>query len=203
MSDSSNDPTNDDLQALWNDQPDNLSISNMKELTMSLQQDHHKEQRRLLFLNMQEVIPAVGLFLWCGWKGLQADTRAWAWFVAALVTLGVALFLVASSLRQRQLEQAFDATTRGELERSLSQVKHRAQLYRSVGWWYLLPCAFAIVLILFAEGVDFAATGVLVYLAVAVAFFAVLYYLNRKIGREKYEPKVAHFTDLIAQLGAD
>jgi|GEM_PF-5932751 len=47
--------SDNDLQALWDTQPDGLTIPNMKELTMSLQQEHRQERKRLLLLNVQEL----------------------------------------------------------------------------------------------------------------------------------------------------
>ena len=168
---------------------------------MSLQHDHRKEERHLLMLNFQEVIPAIGLFLWLGWRGIQAEENAWAWFASSLIALGVAMFLMGSSLRQRKVEQSFDSTTRGEVARSLSQAQHRANLYRTVGWWYLTPGVVGILLMLVASGVDFSTPAVLGYLGIVAAGAVGLYKLNRKIGRDRYEPKVAHFSDLLAQLG--
>jgi len=193
--------SNDDLQAIWDDQPAHLTIPNMKELTMVLQEQHRQEQRRLLFLNLQEVTPAVGLSLLFGWKGLQTTTNAWAFFGAALLGLGVGAFLVGTSIRQRRLERGHENTTRGELERSRSQMQHRARLYRTVAWWYLLPIAGAIILSMVAIGMDFTAPATLAYLATGVGGGVVLYRVNRKIGREKYEPKVKRLSQLIADMG--
>lgn len=190
----------DDLKALWDDQPTDLAISDMRELTMNIRQQHQQEQRRVLFLSVREVVPAILLSAWFGWSGAQATSGAWAFFAAALLSLGVGSFLVGTSLRQRRREQAFDDTTLGELKRALSQAKHRAWLYHAIAWWYLLPIAGAIVLALVALGQDFTTPGTIVYLAVVATFGAGVCMFNRKIGRDKYEPQVERLSRLIAEM---
>lgn len=194
---------NDSLRILWDDQGKDLQINDLKELTMNLQEVHRQEQRRLLWLNVQEIVPAIGMFLWFSWQGMQATTRPWAWFAAAATAFGVAAYLGATSLRQHKRELAFPNTTRGELERALSQMAHRANLYRTVTWWYLIPCALGITFVLIAAEVPANAPLTLGYAVFAIAFLAGLYRWNRKIGREKYEPKVAQLSQLISQLGAN
>jgi hypothetical protein len=87
-------------------------------------------------------------------------------------------------------------------------MQHRARLYRTVAWWYLLPLAVALALSMLAIGGDFmTATGrgfaipaAAVYLTVCLGAGIALYRVNRKIGREHYEPKVERLTQLIADM---
>lgn len=190
----------DDLEALWREQPADLTVPDMKELTMNIRQQHQQEQRRLLFLNVREVTPAVLLFAWFGWNGIQATSRSWAYLTAAALVLGVGAFLAGTSLLQRRREQELGDTTLGQLEKALSQAKHRAWLYRSILWWYVAPLACAIGLVLVARGRDFTTPSTIVYLGVAAGSGATIYAFNRKIGRDKYEPQVEHLSRLIADM---
>jgi len=52
-----------------------------------------------------------------------------------------------------------------------------------------------------AEIADFAAPSTLAYMAIGVGGGVVLYRVNRRIGREKYEPKVERLSQLIADMG--
>jgi len=70
-----------------------------------------------------------------------------------------------------------------------------------VAWWYVLPAAAAVVLILIGSGVELATTATLILALVGAAFSVFVYRINRNIGRTKYEPQVTRLTDLLAQLG--
>ena len=189
-----------DLQTLWDQQPTQLNIPDLEELIVSLQEEHRQEQRMLLRLNLQEVIPAGGLFLYWGWQGLNATSNAWAHFGASLISLAVAAFIVGSSLRQRAAERKLGTSARDELERSRMQMEHRARLYRTIGWWYVAPVAIAVALSSIAVGLDPTAPATGIFFAIAVAFGGWVYRINRKIGRENYEPKVADLTRLLRDL---
>lgn len=198
----------DEITQLWNRQEETmttieLALTDPTQLTEALQTQHRREERRLLRLNFQEVMPAIALAAVFAWLGVRAQAQAWGFFGAAAISIGIAAYMVGSTLRQRSVEASFDDTLRGQLQRSLSQASHRADLYRTVLWWYLLPSAAAIALALFGfragsdRGVG---TFELVYGVSVVGLGAYLYRLNRRIGREQYEPQVAEYQALLAEL---
>lgn len=200
--DHSNDELADKIGELWNRQEITM-LTDPTALTDSLKRRQKQEQRRLFRLNIQELVPAAALTALFTGLGLVANRGAWAYFAAAVVCAAVGLFLLGSTVRQRRAESRFDHSLRGELERSLSQLRHRAWLYRNILWWYLGPLTIAILLVVGvtrSPGGSSGAAGTIIYLVLLAALYRHLYRSNRRIAAEQYEPEVERHQQLLDQL---
>lgn len=194
-----------DLNDLWNRQEDmmtttELSLTDPKQLTAALQSGHRKERARLIRLNFREVIPALGLAALFAWLGLATSATTWAFLAAALIALAVGGYLLVLTIRQHRIEAAFDDTIKGQLERTLSQLNHRAGLYRTVLWWYLLPVAAAIGLVV-STARPLHMAFVVIYGGLVVGLGVFLYRANRRLGREQYEAQIPRYEALLNDLG--
>ncbi|MEM7095137.1 MAG: hypothetical protein AAF567_19215 [Actinomycetota bacterium] len=170
------------------------------ELAASVADAHRKDQRRLLWLNVQEVIPAFGLAALLGAWSIGAPAP-WAVLTASGISLGVGGYLLTSSIRHHRIDQRFGGSMRAQLVQRLEQVRHRAALYRSVAWWYLAPIAFAIVLLRYGTAGELRLKGPdLAYYAFVAVFGAGLYVVNRRVGRKHYEPEVERLSGLLAEI---
>lgn len=193
-------PFDGDFVSLWQSQDDDLTITNHQELMMSLHTQYRVEKRNLFWLNFREGIAAFGLAIILTWTASQDPVGRWAIMAAAVVSLGVGLFLIGSSLRQRRVEAGFGLDLRGELERSRSQMSHRARMYRNVAWWYLTPSAVATGLLVVAFRDAWTPVPLTVFSLLLIGGWTYLYRLNRRIGRTEYEPRVLELTELIGEL---
>jgi len=167
-------------------------------LANSVARAHRRDQRRLLWLNVQEFIPSVvvaGVFA----SRAPNSVRPPATFAAAALVSAVGVFLVVSSLRFQRADRGWGSSIREQLARRLAQVEHRARLYRRVGWWYVSPLAVAIVLARYGAGGPARSNG-LVFFGVVAALAVVLYVLNRRIGRTRYEPEAERLRTLLADF---
>lgn len=196
------DPT---LVAAWNEATaveldHSTPFANPVEFASSIAEAHRKDTRRLLWLNVQEVVPALAIGAIFGLQAANA-ARPWAAVVAAAIVVGVGVFLAVSSVRHQRAAHRWSASVRDQLARRLEQVRHRARLYRMVIWWYLLPIAVAIVLYRFGrDGELRLERGDVIYYGVCVVFFAGLYRMNRQLGRKRYEPEVTRLEALLVEF---
>lgn len=192
---------NPELNDLWNRQESIMTIAEPTTLTNALRTAYRAEQRTLIWLNVQEITPSIVLAAMFAFAGIQIGSGGWAFFLAALLGLGVGTFLLITSLRQHRVETSFDTTMRGEIERALSQAQHRAWLYRNVFWWYLLPLLVAMGLILSVIRFDAGVTpGDLAFVVLVGGLGWYLFRANRRIASETYQPQVDRYHAMLQDL---
>ena len=175
---------------IWQCQDDPVLVIDEERFVGALRNAHRREERKILWLNFQEVVPAVFLFVFFGGCGLLMESGAWAFFTGAFLCLGVGLFLLGSTIQQRVSESVFGDEIKDQLHRALSQVTHREWLYRNILWWYLLPGVFGWGAIVYEFGLKKGpSTFLIVYILIAFVFFAWVYWANRRIARNHYRPR--------------
>ncbi len=195
---------NEDLVDIWKSQDNQSFVFDEAKLIQHVRNEHRLEERRLLWLNWQEIIPALLLFFFFGWCGFIMKSGAWAFFLAALLYLGIAVFLFSSTYRQRVLESAYGDSVKEQLQKAISQVTHRAWLYYNIMWWYLLPGVLGWGVIIYElmpkDGVS---TSEMVYIAIAFAFFAWVYRANRSIAIKRYFPRRKQLEKMLQDIERD
>ena len=193
------DPT-DPLAAAWARQDATTSPSLLDDpakLVRSVSKAHRKDQLKLLWLNIQEVVPIVVIAGYFAAQIGEAE-RPIALFASIAVVVGVGGFLLVGSIRHHRSDRQWDRSTRGQLAQRLAQVEHRVRLYRGVLWWYILPLTGAALLLRYGLGGDQAPLGP--YLLFFAAIGGVLYVLNRWYSRKHFEPEVERFRALLADF---
>lgn len=196
----------EELAELWNRQETPMAntadFGDMTKLAASVRADHHAAQRSLLWLNVREVIPATLVGAYFAFLGTVEESAS-VLYLSSLLCFGVAAVLVWSTVRQHQMEQHFDTTLRGSVERSLSQARHRFRMYRTAGWWYVAPFGLAVA-ILYAWAVVDDPNGAKPSDAIAILFtlaiLALLVWWNRRVAFTKWQPEVERFEAMLADL---
>ncbi len=196
------DPT-DPIAEAWANQgePDGASFLPMDSgaVADAVADAHAKDRRRLLWLNAREVIPSIfvaGVFA----SAVPDSARPPATLAAAALVLAVGCFLAISSVRHHRADLRWGTAVRDQLARRLAQTNHRATLYRTVGWWYFLPFIVAIVLFQVGTGEElWVFPEDLIFVGVAGPVIAVLYWVNRRIGRT-YSAEARRIESLLAEF---
>lgn len=186
---------------IWNAQEQPPVVTKETDLLNRLRKDHRQLERRLLWVNFQEVPLCVLLFLFFGGVGLVDSTSRWSCWVAAVLCLEVGVFLVVSTIRQKRKEAVFGNSVKDQLNRALSQARHREWLYRNNLWWYVSPIAIGVAAIFYqkmlADGSLLA--GAICGVVVAVLYFFI-YRMNRRIARREYRPRVQRLEAMLRHL---
>lgn len=193
-----------ELADLWKQQETPMAHTtdprDLTQLAATVKADHRTEQARLLWLNIREVAATALMFVFFGYLGLTESTVLLA---PALFCLGAGLFLVGSSVRQHKIEQRFDKTLRGSIQRSLSQAQHRFWMYRNASWWYIGPVAAAFAILYTWAIVDDpngAKPGDAVVITLLAALFAGLHWWTRRTARTKWQPEIERYEALLVEL---
>lgn len=194
---------NDPIAAAWAEQSDTavapMLPTDTSELATSTASAHRKDQRRLFWLNLREVVPTffvAGVF---AMSAPGADIPLAVAASAALV-LGVGLFLLTNSLHHYRADRGWGSSVREQLERRHGQVEHRAGLYRRVWWWYFMPFLSALTLFWWGSaGSPEDNESSLFFWGFILVFTAIMYPVNRVIGR-KYEADAEDLAELLADF---
>jgi len=165
-------------------------------LAADVAEAYRRDQRRLLWLNIQEIVPAIAVAVFLILSAPSAQ-RPFALYLAAAISLGVGAYLALTSLRQRRRDAGWGDSVRGQIERRLAQAEHRAKLYGSIAWWYLAPFVVAIILIRYGVGSPSNGPSNTVYFAGLAALTCVIYAVNRWYGRTRFEPEVIRLREIL------
>ncbi len=193
-----------ELSDIWNSQSFDVDFVDKNSLMEALHDEHQREEAKLRKINIQEVVPAVGLFLFFGTFGFFVETGAWAFFAVAFLCLGIGAFLIGSTIQQRMGEAMFGDSVKEQLQKTLSQHRHRAWLYGNLLWWYLLPGVlgwYAVVHVtMLQDGLSAFEIG---YIVVAVVFFVWVYFANRRVATNQYQPRCGHLEEILSRFESD
>lgn len=199
----------DDLCDIWNTQQEQSLVIDEEKVLQTARAAHRREEWRIIWLNFQEGIPALGMFVFLGWSGLQRKTGAWAFLIAAILCLGVGLFLLVSTIRQRRQEASFGDSLKDQLAKSLAQVKHRQRLFQTVFWWYLLPLVVAWGLIatvlVYEMRSELELSPLLIfyfsgYVVMCFVLFWAIYRMNRDAAEKQFTPARERLEEMLAEF---
>ncbi|MGH1488296.1 MAG: hypothetical protein ACRBK7_02700 [Acidimicrobiales bacterium] len=194
---------NDPIAVAWAQQgpaDDTISLpTEVAELADSLAVAHRKDQRRLVWLNIREVVPS---FLLAGFFGAIAPSveNPWAAAVSAVICFLVGAFLLVSSIRHHRADNRWGDSVREQLERRVAQLHHRAWMYANVAWWYFLPLGLSNLIVLFSFGGSVTGQFEQIYVAGGVILYVAMYRKSRKVGRERYEVEAERLELLLAEM---
>jgi hypothetical protein len=134
------------VQEAWANQPDRPATRTDDELIRLLVARDRRIQLRVTVRDYLELATAVCMTVGFVWMATLVPVR-WPWLGAAAVTFAVGGVFVRERLRNRRAEP-HGAELRSSLQQALAETDHQIRLLGSVLWWYLLPTACVVVLIL-------------------------------------------------------
>ena len=124
-------------------------------------------------------------------------------FVAAACFLFSAVFMYAGRKRQQKLEQRFDSTLQGDLEKDLSQTSYQIRLLTGVVWWSLLPSFVGTALALYVVSLLNSDTRIEMFLMILLVIPAAFFWVRRcnlKVIENKLLPRQRDLESLRAKL---
>lgn len=191
-------------------------MTSVENLASALRQHDQTFNRTVFWRDLREI--GVALALIPVWIVLGVVTSSpWTWWLEIPALLWVAGFMYVDRRRQQRGAPGPGASLRAGLESSVAQVEHQIWLLRNILWWYLLPLGLPLVLFVVQLSLNAArptdapswqtiATAILsatVFLAMLVAIYGFIYWLNQHAVRKQLEPLRERMQSAVAALAED
>jgi hypothetical protein len=184
----------DDLQTTWQSQKE-ASVRIQPEMLLNeLRRNQRNFKRTIFWRDFREVLVAAVMTVFFAYQGISG--RGWPWVLLGATCLFVGGFILVDRFRRRGRAARLGDSLVGCVEASLEDVEHQMWLLKNVFWWYLLPLAIGmvVVLVFMATDVDdlpawirwvtFSVMGLFCALV-----FAGVYWINQVAVRAHLEPR--------------
>jgi hypothetical protein len=198
------------LQKTWQSQGTGFKLTIDSDLLLREVKRNKKHFDSLIFWRdvgqVGIATPLSILFLYLGLKN-----NVWPFFLLALWSLGVAVFMIVDRISQQRKRPACTESLMDWVESSLAQVAHQIWLLRNVFWWCILPAniGFAIFFGYLAWGTtrELVGTVLIVVLLTILACFAFCilvstggYYLVRYAVQKELIPRKQELEQLLSSV---
>jgi drug/metabolite transporter (DMT)-like permease len=184
-----------ELEGIWKRQEAvDLSPENIAEIAATVQAVDRKFKRKIWWRDLREIGAALAVAVVFCVVGLS-----WLRWIAVASCLFVAGYIVMSRRAVRSIVETSSLAER--LQQMIRETETQIGLLRSVGWWYLLPCAVGMV----AFVVDrlprtVSAMHLIVFFAAMAIFYFAAYWLNQRVVRKALEPRRANLQHALAEV---
>ena len=187
-----------ELQQLWQkQQPIELTREKIARITATVNTLDRRFRREILWQDLRESGAA---FVAAAFFGLVG--QAWLRWLAVTSCLFVVAWIIGSRIMVRRPREIPSVT--GRLHQMIREMEMQIRLTRSVLWWYLLPCAVAIVAMMLdkekSSPRNFDLSFHLTFLSVGAALYAAIYWVNRRAVRQKLVPRRDKLRHALAEL---
>jgi hypothetical protein len=200
--------TFDELQKTWQSQESSFKLSIDSDMLLREVQRNKKHFESAIFWrDVREggsCIFVSVLFLYIGLK-----SNLWPFFVAALLSLSVGVFLMVDRIVQKRKRSGSAETLMDCVKSSLAEVIHQIWLLKNVLWWYLLPLAGCIGFIvgcvawMVRKDIGKGWIFLLGYSVLVILLYWGIYHLNQWAVRKKLVPRKQELELLLNSLAND
>jgi hypothetical protein len=184
-----------ELEHLWQRQQGiEPSPENIAQIAGSVSALDRKFRRRIWWRDLREIAAVLILAVWFGLSG-----QTWLRWLAVASILFVAAWIIRSRIVVRPDREMPSVIER--LQQMIRETETQIHLLRSVLWWYLLPCAVALfVMVLDSPPRNFRSSQLLISVGPLILFFLAIYWLNQWAVRKKLVPQRENLRHVLAEL---
>jgi hypothetical protein len=184
----------DDLQQTWQSQREAQLRVEPELLLQELRRNQRNFKAVIFWRDFREVFVAAVMTVFFAWIGLRGD--GWPWVFLGGMCFWVGGYILVDRFRRRGRSAQFGDSLLGCVEASLADVEHQIWLLKNVFWWYLLPLAIGMVVVLVSMTISIndmpAAMRWAVFLPMGLfcaLVFAGVYWINQVAVRKELEPR--------------
>ena len=184
-----------ELEHLWRKQrPFEPSAENIARIAATVEALDRKFQRKIWWRDLREIAAAITVATFIGLGG-----HSWLRWIAVGSVLFVAAWIFRSRMGVRPGRKTPNVIER--LEQMIRETEMQIGLLRSVLWWYLLPCAVAMVaFVLDSPPRKFNSPSFLIFCGAAGLLYVFVYWLNQRTVREKLVARRENLRHALAEL---
>jgi len=183
-----------DLQRTWQSQQEARIRVDPAVLLQEMRRNQRNFKVTIFWRDFREVFVAVVMTVFFAFQGLSG--RGWPWVLLGGTCAWVGGYFLVDRFRRRGRAARFGSSLLGCVEASLEDVEHQIWLLKNVFWWYLLPLAIGMVVVLVFMTVDVEDlpswvrwTGFATLTAFCALAFAGVYWINQVAVRKELEPR--------------
>jgi hypothetical protein len=184
----------DDLQNTWQSQREARLRVEPELLLQELRRNQRNFKAVIFWRDFREVFVAAVMTVFFAWIGLRGD--GWPWVFLGGTCLWVGGYFLVDRFRRRGRAAQYGDSLLGCVEASLADVEHQIWLLKNVFWWYLLPLAIGMVVVLVSMTITIqdmpAAMRWAIFLPMGLfcaLVFAGVYWINQVAVRKELEPR--------------
>jgi hypothetical protein len=184
-----------ELEHLWQRQkPIELSPENIARIAATVDTVDRKFRRRIWWRDLREIAAVLILAVWFGLSG-----QTWLRWLAVASVLFVGAWIIRSRIVVRPDREMPSVIER--LQQMIRETETQIHLVRSVLWWYLLPCAVALFLmVLDSPPRNSSSSQLLILFGPMIPLFLAIYWLNQWAVRKKLVPRRENLRHALAEL---
>jgi phosphoglycerol transferase MdoB-like AlkP superfamily enzyme len=182
----------DDFQKTWQSQPEARVRVAPEVLLAELRRNQRNFKLTIFWRDFREVLAAAAMTVFFAYQGFD---KGWSWFLLAGACLWVGGFILVDRYRRRGRAARFGDSLLGCVGASLEDVEHQIWLLRNVLWWYILPLAIGMAIVVISMAIQpddmpwFRWIGIGVIGVVLAATNVFVYWLNQWAVRRHLEPR--------------
>jgi hypothetical protein len=184
----------DELQQTWQSQGEARLRVEPELLFQELRRNQRSFKAMIFWRDFREVFVAAVMTVFFAWIGLSS--RGWPWVFLGGTCLWVGGYILIDRFRRRGRAARFGDSLLGCVDASIADVEHQIWLLKNVFWWYLLPLAVGMVVVLVAMAISIddmpAAIRWATFLPMGLfcaLVFAGVYWVNQYAVRQSLEPR--------------
>jgi hypothetical protein len=184
----------DDLQRTWQSQGEARLRVKPELLLAEVRRNQRTFKATIFWRDFREVFVAIVMAIFFAFQGFNGN--GWAWVFLGGTCLFVGGYILVDRFRRRGWTARFGDSLLGCVEASLEDVEHQIWLLRNVFWWYLLPLAVGMGVVLVSMAIDtedlpgwIRWTGFAVFTVFCALVFAGVYWVNQVAVRKELEPR--------------
>lgn len=183
----------DELQQTWQSQPEARIGVDPQVLLQEVRRNQRNFKVTIFWRDFREVFVAAAMTVFFVFQGVG---HGWPWILLGGTCAWVGCYILVDRFRRRGRAARFDDSLIGRVESSLDDIEHQIWLLKNVFWWYLLPLAVGMLIVLVFTTLDvkdFSSrirwTGFAMFTGFCALIFAGVYWINQVAVRKELEPR--------------
>ena len=184
-----------ELERLWQkQQPIKVSAQNIAQITATVEMVDRKFRRRIWWRDFREIAAVLILAVWFGLSG-----QTWLRWLAIATVLFVGAWIIRSRIVAKARREMPNVIER--VQQMIRETEAQIHLGHSVLWWYLLPCAVALfIMMLDSPPPNFNSSRLSIMLGPMILLFIAVYWLNQWAVRKTLVPRRNNLRRLLSEL---
>lgn len=191
----------DEMQKIWRQQKMDINQDySQSEIMMLINNKMLALEKEIKSRDRLEIIACIFLIVVFGYYLLYSSS---IWIKAGSAVIIFSSIFIWYTLKKNQIKkiktpELADHSLKNHLKKELERVKRQKKLSQNIGWWYIAPITFGLILITigFETGLLFQIS----YMALVFIVALVVWRYNQNTVKHKYDPLISEIREAIDSI---